>query len=143
MNIDEEKGIAGTDMIIAIIAIIVFSTLIFSLIYNNSFENIKLNQENLAMLYLIQIFENIGIEDYDNIEVGEYLDIGKYNYPEKIENLVPEEAKKNFKIDILVNDPFNENNDYDYIIKKIVAKISYAIADKEYNLEMERIKIKE
>ena len=118
-------------MIIAIIAIFIFSTLILSLIYNNAIENLKLKQENLAMIYLTETFENIGIADYDAITT------------EKINRCIPQEAiENNFNITLEIKDLENIEQEQE-IIKKIVGTISYDIVDRRYNFTMERIKVKE
>ena len=131
MRIKKDNGIAGVDMIIAIIAIFIFSTLILSLIYNNAIENLKLKQENLAMIYLTETFENIGIADYDAITT------------EKINRCIPQEAiENNFNITLEIKDLENIEQEQE-IIKKIVGTISYDIVDRRYNFTMERIKVKE
>lgn len=131
MDIKKDNAIAGVDMIIAIIAIFIFSTLILALIYNNTIENLKLKQENLAMIYLTETFENIGIAKYDEVTT------------EKLYDYIPQEATKNkFSINIEINELENVMQEQE-IIKKIVATISYKIADKKYTYTMERMKVKE
>lgn len=131
MNIKKSNAIVGIDIIIAIIAIFIFSTLILSLIYNNSIENIKLKQEHLAMIYLTETFENIGMADYNEV------------IAEKIENFIPQEAiNNNFNITIEIQNLENVTQEQE-IIKRIVGTISYQISDKQYSYSMERMKIKE
>jgi len=131
MKIKKENAIAGVDMIIAIITIFIFSTLILSLIYNNTIENIKLKQENLAMIYLTETFENIGIANYNDVTT------------DKIDNYIPQEAiANNFNITIEIKDLENITQEQE-IIKKIVGTISYEIADRQYSYTIERIKVKE
>jgi len=131
MEIKKDNGLAGVDMIIAIIAITIFSTLIVSLMYNNVIENVKLKKETLAMIYITEAFENIGIETYDNIT------------EENINNLVPEEARNNYNIEMTVTNEFDDVTNNEYIMKKITLKLSYEIANKTYSCSMERMKIKE
>lgn len=131
MKFKKDTGLAGTDMIIAIIAIIIFSTFILSLMINNSIENIKIAKETMAMIYITEIFEKIGIEDYDDV------------IEDNIENFIPEEALSNYKIDITIEDDFEGIKEQQDIIKKIRVTLSYNVGNKTYTSSMERYKIKE
>jgi len=131
MKIRNNKGLAGVDIIIAIISVMIFSILIISIMYSNVMENVKLKKETLAMIYITEAFENIGIETYDNIT------------EENINNLVPEEARNNYNIEMTVTNEFDDVTNNEYIMKKITLKLSYEIANKTYSCSMERMKIKE
>ena len=41
-------------------AVMIFSSLIFAMIFNNAVENVKLKKETMAMIYITEIFETIG-----------------------------------------------------------------------------------
>lgn len=131
MKIKNEKGLAGVDVIIAIIAITIFSTLIISLMYNNVLENVRLKKETLATIYLTETFENIGIESYENIT------------EENINSLVPQEARENYKVEMTVTNEFENVTNNEDIMKKIIVKMSYVVGNKSYNCSMQRMKIKE
>lgn len=131
MKIKDKKGLAGVDVIIAIIAITIFSTLIISLMYNNTMENVKLRKETLATIYLTEIFENIGIENYENIT------------EENIYNLVPQEAVNDYQVEITILSDFENITNNEDIMKKITVNMSYAVGNKSYSCSMQRIKIKE
>lgn len=141
MKAKKENGFTIIDTVIAIIAITVFSTLIITLIYNNALENIKLKKETLAMIYITEIFEKVGIESYENLIIGEYTDIGNNSYDDKIKKLVLDDMLEQYKIDIKITE-YDEDNK-EHIIKKITATLTYKITDKEYVCSMERMKIKE
>ena len=66
MKIKEENALAGIDMVIAIVIVIIFSVIILTLITNNALENLKTAKETMAMICITQIFENIGIQSYDD-----------------------------------------------------------------------------
>ena len=125
--VKNEKGIITTDVVLSIIAIMIFSVLFISLMYNNSIENIKLKQQALAIADITEIFENIGIANYENIT--------NENIASFISNDVSEHA---IKIDLKVTQIGEED-----ILKKITATASYRISDKIYEFSMERMKIKE
>ena len=131
MKFRKDTGLAGTDMVIAIIAIIIFSTLILSLIVNNSIENMKVAKETMAMIYITEIFENIGIADYNTVS------------EENIDNFVPQEVLKNYKVDVTINNKFDEIEEQQDIIKKISVTLTYNIGNKTYTSSMERLKIRE
>lgn len=143
MKVKQEKGFTGVDVVIATIVIMVFSTLIVTLIYNNFFENAKLKKETLAMIYITEIFENVGIESYKNLENGNYEDIGNNYYNEKIEKLIPTDIVGKYKIDLTITEPFNNVEEKENIMKKINVTLTYKLNKKEYSCSMERVKIKE
>ena len=145
MEFKKDKGIAGVDIVIAVVALMLFSTLILSLIYNNVAENVKLKKETLAMIYITEIFENVGIESYENLENGTYENIGENNDIDNIniKNLIPEDAKKQYRVDLLITDELEDVETTEDIIKKIVVTLTYGINNKNYTCSMERMKIKE
>lgn len=131
MKIKKENGIAGVDMIIAILALTIFSALIISLIYNNVIENVKLKHEALAMIYITEIFENIGIANYEQVT------------EENINTLVPEKIRNSFKVTMNVTTDLEDVVNNEGIMKKIEVELSYDIANKTYSYSMQRMKIKE
>lgn len=143
MKVKQEKGFTVIDVTIAIIAITVFSTLIVTLIYNNYLENIKLKKETLAMIYITEIFENVGIESYENLENGNYEDVVNNYYNNNIKKLMPLDIIGKYKIDLSITEPFNNVEEKENIMKKISVTLTYQINDKKYSCSMERIKIKE
>lgn len=122
-----QNGFVGVDMAITIIAIVTFSTLIISLMYNNFLENAKIKKEALAMVYITETFENVGMAQFDEVT------------QESIENLLPEDAKKYYTVNSSVN--LLENDEQ--IIKKISVTLSYDVGNKTYNVTMDRLKAKE
>ena len=128
----KNNGFIGIDMVIAIFAIITFSALIISLMYNNFLENMKIKKEALATIYLTETLENIGIESYDYINI------------ENKENLISTNAIENgYDIQLTISNLYGNDASKENIIKKVVATISYKIGDKNYQYSMERTKIKE
>lgn len=130
MNIKKNSGLAGIDIVIAIIAIVIFTTLILALMYNNAMENIKIVKETLAMVYITEIFENIGIADFDEVTAGNE------------NNFIPKEVNKNYEVNLKIEDEF-EDLEKQNIIKKINIIIKYEIGDKTYSCSAERLKAKE
>lgn len=128
MNIKKDTGLAGIDMAIAVIAIVIFTTLILGLMCSNALENVKISKETMAMLYITEIFENIGISDYDNVT-------------EKNKELfIPKELYNNYEVDMsITNAEGKEQN----ILKKINIVLKYNVGNKTYSCSAERLKSKE
>ena len=128
MKFKSKKGLAGIDMVIAVIAVVIFSTLIVSLIYYNATENVKITKETLAMIYITEIFENIGMASYDDITEA------------NINNLIPQ-GVDNGRLQGQMNADWNDEKED--IIKKITAKLTYEVGNKTYICSMQRLKVKE
>lgn len=131
MKFKSKKGLAGIDMVIAVIAVVIFSTLIVSLIYYNATENVKITKETLAMIYITEIFENIGMASYDDITEA------------NINNLIPQGVDNGYTVDITIDNQNIENDEKEDIIKKITAKLTYEVGNKTYTCSMQRLKVKE
>lgn len=128
MNIKKDTGLAGIDMAIAVIAIVIFTTLILGLMCSNALENVKISKETMAMLYITEIFENIGISDYDNVT------------EDNKELFIPKEIYNNYEVDMsITNAEEKEQN----ILKKINIVLKYNIGKKTYSCSAERLKSKE
>lgn len=128
MNIKKDTGLAGIDMAIAVIAIVIFTTLILGLMCSNALENVKISKETMAMLYITEIFENIGISDYDNVT------------EDNKELFIPKEIYNNYEVDMsITNAEEKEQN----ILKKINIVLKYNVGNKTYSCSAERLKSKE
>lgn len=131
MKIKRNSGFVAIDMVVAIIAIMIFSILIISLMHSNVVENVKLKKETLAMIYITETFENIGIATYDNVTV------------DNINNLVPENARDEYLVEMNITTDLTDVNDNENIMKKVTIKMSYELSGKTYSCSMDRMKIKE
>ena len=132
MRFKSKDGLAGIDMVIAVVAITIFSALIISLIYYNATENIKVTKETLAMIYITEVFENVGIANYE------------YVTQDNISNLIPQNVyNSGYEVEILVEKPNIENVEEQDNIKKVNIKLTYDVGSKTYTCSMERLKIKE
>lgn len=123
----KENGIAGVDIIIAIIAVMIFSTLILTLITNNAKESVKSAKETIAMIYMTEFFENISIAGYDEIT------------QDNINKFIPEGVEGNYQVQINVEDNIYGDED---IIKKIQLTLTYEINNRTYEYSMEKLKVR-
>ena len=112
-----------------IIAIIIFSTIIISLMYNNALQNKKIKKEALAIIYITETFENVGIASFDDIT------------SDNISNFVPIEVGRYYTVSTDVTEL--DQNEYEKIIKKVSISLSYKVGNKTYDVTMERLKAKE
>ena len=129
MRVKETKGFIEVDMAVAIIAIIIFSTIIISLMYNNALQNKKIKKEALAIIYITETFENVGIASFDDIT------------SDNISNFVPIEVGRYYTVSTDVTEL--DQNEYEKIIKKVSISLSYKVGNKTYDVTMERLKAKE
>lgn len=132
MNLKKDNALAGIDMIIAIVVVMIFSVLILTLITNNALENVKNAKETMAMIYITEIFENIGMAEYDTVS------------KENANTFISQEILNNYDVEMRVEDTFEkiENKDQD-ILKKVYLTLTYEIGNKVYSCSMERLKIRE
>lgn len=133
--IKKSKGFVGIDMIISIAGILIFSALIFSLMYSNSLENVKIRKEAMAAIYMTEIMENIGIASYEQVN-QENVDNG---------NFLPSDVPNSYEIDIIITDELtiSDTQKNEDIVKKVIASVSYYVGNKDYKLSIERVKMKE
>lgn len=125
-----QNALAGVDIIIALVAIIIFSTLILSLITTNVSENIKIAKETIAIIYMTEIFEKIGIADYDDVSKA------------KKDDFISSNVSGDYEVEFEVTEHKKAGEDYG-IMKKIKLALKYKIGDKTYECSMERLKARE
>lgn len=124
------KGLTAVDICIAVIAIIIFSSVILSLMYNVKLENLKIKAKLQANIHLTEIAENIGIADYDDVTTENL-------------NLLPTEMTDAYTAKIEVSKLSDEDASKEDIIKKVKIIVSYKIGNKTYEETIERLKLKE
>ena len=130
LKIKNSKGFTGTDIVLSIILVIIFTSIILSLMYNVKMENDKIKLKTITNIYLMETLENIGIASYEEI-TNENI------------NLFPAEMSDSFGKTINVQQLNLEDPTKEDIIKKVKVTISYTIKDKTYEEVAERLKIKE
>ena len=124
-----KKGFTAVDISISIIAIILFTSTILSLMYNVRMENLRMQDKLLATIYLTETLENIGIAEYEDVTTDNT-------------EIIPD-IPDTFNIKINVDKVSDTDTTKEDIIKKATVTISYKIGDKTYEESAERLKIKE
>ena len=123
----KENGLAGIDIVIAIVAVMIFSTLILILIINNGKASVKTVKETMAMIYMTEFFENISIANYDEVT------------QDNVNRFIPEGVEEKYQVKIEVEDNIVGNED---IIKKVQFTLTYEIGNTTYECSMEKLKVR-
>lgn len=131
-KVKQEKGIAGTDIIIAVMIIVLFSSIVVGGMYNAFYISAENDYTAIAASYVIQFFELVDKMDYDSVTV---------------ENLESIRDKSNISSDFDIS--FNVEKYQDThegakdLIKTVKITINYSVLKKEQTIEMSKLKIKE
>ena len=129
--IKNSKGFTQTDIVVAVVAIIFFTTLIVALMTNVKVQSTKLKGKLLANIYLTEALENVGILQYDYVT-------------EENKNLIFPKMTDVFTPQLSISKLTDEDNTKDEdVIKKVEVKITYQIGNKTYEETAKRIKVKE
>lgn len=129
--VKNNRGFTQADIVIAVVAIIVFTSVILALMYNVKLENTKLKGKILASIYLTETLENVGIADYDSVT------------EENKEQLTPEMTDvfdSKVSVSKIIDEDTTKTED---IIKKVKVTITYKIGNKIYEESAQRLKVKE
>ena len=127
-----EKGLTGIDIALTVIIVVIFTSIIFSLMYNVKYQNLKQVYKLASNIYLTETLENIGIEDYDDI-----VTVG-YNENSDLKPEMPNIFSEQIQVESI-----SQNSDREDIVKKVTVTISYSINSKTYEEVAQRLKIKE
>ena len=128
--IKDNKGFTQTDIVISIIAVMLFTTIILSVMINVKNSNAKLKAKSIANIYMKEILENIGIAQYEDVT------------EENKSKFIPEMTKA-FETQINVTKVSDEDSKKEDEIKKVEVKITYKIGNKTYEENAKRLKVKE
>lgn len=129
--IKESKGITAVDVSIAVVAIIIFTSIIVSMMANVKLENTNIRRKAIATIYLTEILENVGIAAYDNV---------KENNAQLIPSNMPDVYDAQISVEKLKDSDATKEQD---LIKKVTVSISYHVGNKEYTETIQRLKVKE
>ena len=130
----EKKGLTGIDIVLTVIIVILFTSIILSLMYNVKQQNLKQVYKQASNIYLTETLENIGIADYEDI-----IETTSENNSELIPDL-PSMFYEKIEVESIKNE---ENPNKEDIIKKVTVTIFYTIGNKTYETVAQRLKIKE
>lgn len=128
----QERGVAGTDIIISVIIIVLFSSIIIVGMYQAFVISAENQYAATAVSYIIQFLEYTDKADYDSVTV---------------ENL--ESIRDNSQIDSAFSIQFSIENYKDThagaqdIIKTVTVTVNYDVVGKTETIEISKLKVKE
>lgn len=144
-----EEGIGATEGIVAVVILMVFTTLVVSMIYNIYISSNFIKRNSKATDFIVTLFENV--------EKLQYSDIGFDNsiFKDNLNQLLGEEGtieeedgiyyykciKGGYTISLYVERyiPKEDQNNLD-VVKIITAKVQYKLGTKNKTLEMSKLK---
>lgn len=134
INIKNQKGIAATDGIIAVLIIMLFSSIIMVISYNIYLTSAFIKRNSQSTEYIVKIFEESEKLYYDDVTTQsltaykESLNISSgYNISIIVEKYEDEET------------PEQEED----VLKIITIEITYKVANKEKEVKMTKLKTRE
>ncbi len=150
-KLSDNKGVTGADLSIAVVAIIIFVSIITSLFYNVYIMNQKTTRMSEATDIITTIFEKIDVMDYENVslennekELSVYLNDYIDNENQSQSENVYKGKKGGYNVTLNI-EKYNEqdgNQDKEDIIKKITINVEYNVGNKTQSIEMSTLKVK-
>lgn len=142
INVKREKGFTSVDLGIAMIVVIIFVSIMTSMIYSVYLSSTEAKRTAMAVNYAVDIFEEIGREDYNSIYAeGVFrnltqLDIKSIKSTTSGTKQATTGEIGTYKLSLEVTEPYT-----DHTIKKFKLTITYPVSAKNTEtLEMERIR---
>lgn len=128
------QGIVMSDITIAILILVIFVTVIAGLMFNSSISNLKAQREGMAIIYLTQHLEKVGMEDYNDV-------VTTISSPTRIMKEDSKDAINNgFTIYQEVEEKKEEGKKG---VKTVKATIQYYVGNKQYEKSLVRLKVEE
>ncbi len=147
INIKSQKGIIASDALLAVILIVLFSTLILAISFNIFMSNSSLKRMSKATDFITSVFEHVDKLYYDEVTQNNLVTYAQGLQANGI-NVNPEENTwngKGYKIDISVQgyEPENAVGETPDLVKEINMSVTYKLGSKEQVISMTRIKKRE
>lgn len=144
----ENKGLAASDGLMAVLIIALFTGIIATLLYNIYISNTSLKRMSTANLYLIDVLEYVDKVYYDDVTANNLTDYfnNKFETDNQVRAVTTEnEGNTPYKVIINVQ-KYNEtegNTDKLDLVKQITVKVNYKVGNREQKIEVSRIKSRE
>lgn len=132
INIKSENGFTMQDLVIALLLITMFVALLTSIMYSVYYSNIRINLTSQAVVYAVQILEDIDKISYEqvNSELAQTYH-NKFSIPD------------GYSIDLQVSNYGEGVHGIQDVIKIVKLTISYKIQNETEQFSVKRLKIKE
>ena len=133
MNLREQKGFAGSDIIISVIILFIFVSLISTMFYNFNISGKEVERRSEAVNIAVSEIEQIKINGFsqlinDNISCEKKAVEGKNGY------------YKTITVEDYADTDTTKQKD---VVKKVNVKITYKFKNQEQNVELSTILSKE
>ncbi len=146
-----QKGIAGTDALIAVLLIALFSGLIATISYNIFISNSSISRMSKATSYIVDVFEyvdKIYYEDVTKDNIVNYFN-SKYYTGDKSEVKMKSTAEETVntpyvaEINITKYNQTEGNSGKLDLVEEITMTVTYKLGGKEQKIEMKKIRTRE
>ena len=150
----QNKGIAGTDAIIAIMIMVLFSGLIATTIYNIYISNISLKRMTVANNYVVDFLEYSDKLYYDDLTTTSKM-IEQYDFLEDAQVIgaaEEQDLERMWKLEGQVGDGFNvtitldkyspDENSFD-LVRKFTVTVNYKVGNKDQEISIFKTKSRE
>ena len=147
-KLKENKGLAASDGLMAVLIIALFTGIIATLLYNIYISNTSLKRMSTANLYLIDVLEYVDRVYYDDVTENNLTDYfnNKFETDNQVQAVTTENAA-NTPYEVVINvQKYNEtegNTDKLDLVKQITVKVNYKVGNREQKIEVSRIKSRE
>ena len=160
-KIKKENGFAGSDALIAVLIIVLFTGIIATIIYNIYLSNASIKRMGTATKYITNIFENmdkayyddvtlIGLKDYINANSELFstsenqINISSNNTSESGESIgITDNPRYTINVDIEYYNKTQGNEDKLDLVKQITVTVIYKLGNKNQEITMTRVKSRE
>ena len=146
----QDKGIAVSDGLIAVIIIALFTGIIATLLYNIYISNTSLKRMSTANMYIVDVFEHIEKTNYENVTESNlityfnnkyYLNDIKEAYASTVDSNV--DAKYKAIINIQKYNELEGNEDKLDLVEEITMTVKYKVGSRNQEITMTMVKAKE
>lgn len=142
-----EKGIATTDGLVAILVAILFTGIIATLLYNIYIANVSVKRITTANTYIIDIFEQSEKMSYEDVTAANlitYFNEKYYNNDKKEAQAMSQDGTTDAKYKVIINvQKYNQtqgNQDKEDIVEEITLTVKYKLGNKNQEINMKHIK---
>lgn len=137
-NIRKEKGFTTIDVSIALLVIVVFVSIMSSILFSVYSSSTEAKRNAVALNYAVDIFERIGAVSYGQVDEGEILRSLPTINVTGLQTTADGTIAKigTYDIKLKITDPYNDDK-----IKLVTLTITYPVSAKKTEvLELQRIK---
>ena len=143
-----EKGIATTDGLVAILVVILFTGIIATLLYNIYIANVSVKRITAANTYIIDIFEQSEKMNYEDVTAANlisYFNEKYYNNDKKEAQALSQDGNSDAKYKVIINvEKYNEtqgNEDKEDMVEEIYLTVIYKLGSRNQQISMKHMKI--